>query len=47
VLRCMIRHQARFCGVAVFTHSVLANHFHIVVRVPQVVELSDAELVVI
>jgi putative transposase len=37
---------ARFCGVTVITHSVMSNHFHLVLLVPKAPEipLSDEEL---
>jgi hypothetical protein len=44
VLRKMIWQVADFCGVQVLTYCVLSNHFHVLLRVPVVGELSDAEL---
>ncbi|MFP4673839.1 MAG: transposase, partial [Opitutales bacterium] len=44
VLRRMIRQVADFSGVEVLTHSVMGNHFHVLVRVPEAGEVSDAEL---
>jgi hypothetical protein len=44
VLRKMIWQLADFCGVEVLTYCVLSNHFHVLLRVPVVDELSDAEL---
>ena len=35
---------AEFCGVEVFTYCLMSNHFHVLVRVPERVELSDDEL---
>jgi hypothetical protein len=35
---------AKFCDIRVGTHSILSNHFHIVVEVPAKVELTDADL---
>ena len=35
---------ADFCGVEVITYCMMSNHFHLLVRVPARVELSDAEL---
>lgn len=35
---------AEFCGVQVVTYAVLSNHFHVLVRVPQKVVVSDAEV---
>jgi REP element-mobilizing transposase RayT len=37
--------QAQFAGLQVLTYSLMTNHTHILVRVPLVVEVSDAELV--
>jgi REP element-mobilizing transposase RayT len=36
--------QAQFCGIQIVTYCVMANHFHILVRVPERRELSDQEL---
>ncbi|MFP4673686.1 MAG: transposase, partial [Opitutales bacterium] len=44
VLRRMIWQVADFSGVEVITHSVMGNHFHVLVRVPVAGEVSDAEL---
>lgn len=35
---------ADFCGVQVITHTVMSNHFHVVVRVPKPAPVSDQEL---
>ena len=35
---------AAFCGVEVITYCMMSNHFHVLVRVPARVELSDDEL---
>lgn len=35
---------ADFCGVKVLTYTVLSNHFHVVVRVPQAAPVTDTEL---
>lgn len=44
----MLRRQmwlvAEYCGVQVLTYTILDNHFHILVRVPQWSAPSDAEL---
>ena len=40
----MMRRQAAFAGLEVLAHCVMTNHFHILVRVPAPVELSDKEL---
>ncbi|MFP4203829.1 MAG: transposase [Opitutales bacterium] len=44
MLRCMIWQVADFSGVEVVTHSEMGNHFHVLIRVPEAGELSDAEL---
>lgn len=44
VLRKMIRQVADFSGVRVLTHCVMSNHFHVLVEVPFVESVSDAEL---
>ncbi|MDR3228226.1 MAG: transposase [Puniceicoccales bacterium] len=35
---------ADFCGVQVVTYVLMSNHFHVLVRVPEPCEVSDAEL---
>ena len=44
VLRKMIRQIADFSGVEVLTYCVMANHFHVLLRVPPALDVSDAEL---
>ncbi len=44
VLRKMIRQIADFSGVEVLTFCILSNHFHVLVRVPERKQVSDAEL---
>ncbi|MFU8847307.1 MAG: transposase [Opitutales bacterium] len=44
VLRKMIWQVASFSGVEVLTYCVMANHFHVLLRVPVQRELSDEEL---
>ncbi|MFO8026183.1 MAG: transposase [Opitutales bacterium] len=44
VLRKMIWQAADFSGVRVLTYCIMANHFHVLVHVPEPEELSDAEL---
>ncbi|NBB79310.1 MAG: transposase [Verrucomicrobia bacterium] len=45
VLRKMLWQIADFCGVEVLTYSIMSNHFHILVRVPEKERaVSDAEL---
>lgn len=45
VFRKMLGQVAEYCGVQLLTWTILTNHFHLVVRVPQKVPLSDQELV--
>jgi putative transposase len=40
----LIRRHARFCGIQVITHCVMSNHFHLLIRLPEASEVSDAEL---
>ena len=42
--RGMIRRVADFSGVEVLTYTVLDNHFHLLIQVPERMEVSDAEL---
>lgn len=35
---------AAFCGISILTYAVMANHFHLLVEVPQPRPLSDQEL---
>ena len=44
VLRKMIWQIADFSGVEVLTYCVMSNHFHVLVRVPERGDVSDAEL---
>ena len=44
MLRKMLWQVADFCGVGVLTYCILSNHFHVLVRVPNGAEISDAEL---
>ena len=44
VLRKMIRQVSDFCGVDVLTYALMGNHFHVLVWVPELGELSDEEL---
>ena len=44
ILRKMIWQVADFCGVEVLTYCVMSNYFHVLVRVPEQAEVSDAEL---
>ena len=44
VLRKMLWQVADFCGVEILTYCLMSNHFHVLVRVPEKVRVSDAEL---
>ena len=44
VLRKMIRQVADFCGVEVLTYCIMSNHFHVLIRIPCVDSVCDAEL---
>jgi REP element-mobilizing transposase RayT len=44
VLRKQLWQVADYCGVQILTHAILSNHFHVLVRVPQKVGISDEEL---
>jgi putative transposase len=44
VLRKQLWLVAEFCGLRVVTYQILSNHFHVLVRVPQKIEIPDAEL---
>jgi len=40
----MLWKLAGFCGLEVITYCMMANHFHILVRVPEMPQLTDAQL---
>jgi putative transposase len=44
ILRRQFWQVADYCGVEILTYAILANHFHVLVRVPQKRALSDGEL---
>jgi REP element-mobilizing transposase RayT len=44
VLRKMLWQIADFCGVEVLTFCIMSNHFHVLLRVPSEVGVSDVEL---
>jgi putative transposase len=45
MLRKHLRQAERFCGVEILTFCILSNHFHVLVKVPQLPStLSDSEL---
>ena len=35
---------AAFCGMDVITYCMMSNHFHILIRVPELPQLTDAQL---
>ena len=39
-----MRRAEAFCGVRVLTYSIMANHFHLLVEVPERVEVTESEL---
>jgi REP element-mobilizing transposase RayT len=45
VLRKMLWQVADFCGVEVLTYCIMSNHFHVLVRVPDLQKVSDHELI--
>jgi len=44
VLRKQFWQVADYCGVQIVTYTIMANHFHVLVRVPQKVAVPDEEL---
>ena len=44
MLRKMIWQVADFCGVEILTYCVMSNHFHVLVRVPELQHVDDREL---
>lgn len=44
ILRKQLWQVADYCGVQIATYSILSNHFHALVGVPQREEIADAEL---
>ncbi len=45
VFRGTMRRAAAFCGVRVLTYAVMANHFHLLVEVPEPTGVDESELV--
>ncbi|NCC50363.1 MAG: chemotaxis protein CheW, partial [Spartobacteria bacterium] len=43
--RLLMRDVEAFCGVRILTYSLMDNHFHLLVEVPILKELTDAQLV--
>ena len=44
ILRKQLWQVADYCGVQILTYAIMANHFHVLVRVPKREDVSDAEL---
>jgi len=44
VLRKMIHRVADFSGVEILTYCIMNNHFHVLVKIPEPVQVSDNEL---
>ena len=44
VLRKQLWYMSQFCGVEILTYCIMANHFHVLVRVPKKQEIDDREL---
>ncbi len=44
VLRGQLWQVADYCGVSIYTYSLLSNHFHVLVNVPLLQAVPDAEL---
>ena len=40
----MLWKMAEFCGMEVITYGIMSNHFHVLIRVPTPLELTDAQL---
>ena len=45
IFRGMMRRAETFCGVPVLTYAIMANHFHLLVEVPERGTVDEAELV--
>lgn len=43
----LLWHYAAFCQVQIITHTILSNHFHIVLRTPARVKLSNPKLLAV
>ena len=41
----MLRKLAGFCGIELVTYCVMANHVHVLIRIPEPPQLSDEQLV--
>lgn len=44
VLRKQLWQVAEYCGVEILTYAILSNHFHVLVRIPQFISVTDEEL---
>lgn len=42
--RRQLRQIADFCGVTILTYTILSNHFHVLLQIPQATPVSDTEL---
>ena len=40
----MMRRVAGFCGVEVLTYTVMDNHFHLLIKIPKAIDITDEEL---
>jgi putative transposase len=45
ILRKQLWQIADYCGLEIITYAIMANHFHVLVRVPRQGKIADAELV--
>ena len=45
VLRKQLWQIADYCGLEILTYTILSNHFHVLLRVPQRTPVSDQELI--
>jgi putative transposase len=45
VLRKQLWQIADYCGLEILTYTIMSNHFHVLVRVPQRYPLADTELI--
>jgi putative transposase len=43
-LKSILWHQAEFSGIEIITYCIMSNHFHVLVRVPELSEVSDEKL---
>ena len=44
-LTAMLRKMAAFCGLEVITYCMMSNHFHVLIRVSEPLQLTDRQLV--